>query len=149
MRCPECQHLESRVVDSRSAGDSIRRRRECASCGHRFTTYERSERPQLWVLKKSGIKEPYHHEKVLHGLALACRKRPVQAEQLDEAARQVRTLLEQRRDTPIPSSAVGEAVMEVLRRVDAVAYVRFASVYQAFESVDEFVEVIRPLTERS
>ncbi|TVQ92797.1 MAG: transcriptional repressor NrdR [Deltaproteobacteria bacterium] len=149
MRCPECQHLESRVVDSRSTGDHIRRRRECASCGHRFTTYERAERPQIWVLKKGGVKEPFSHEKVLHGLALACRKRPVRAEQLDEAAAAVRVLLEQRRESPVPSSAVGEAVLEVLREIDAVAYVRFASVYQEFESVAEFVEVIRPLTERA
>jgi transcriptional repressor NrdR len=148
MRCPECQHPDSRVVDSRAAGDSIRRRRECEACGHRFTTYERLERPQLWILKKSGGREPYAHEKVLHGLALACRKRPVSGDRLEEAANEVRALLESRRDGPIPSSDVGEAVLEVLREVDAVAYVRFASVYRAFESVEEFVDEIRPLTER-
>lgn len=148
MRCPECQQPDSRVIDSRTAGDHVRRRRECQQCGHRFTTYERHERPALWVLKRDGHKEPYAHEKVLHGIALACRKRPVSADQMDEAAQRVLALLEQRRETPVPSSAVGEAVMHVLRDVDAVAYVRFASVYQAFESVAEFVEVIRPLTEK-
>lgn len=147
MRCPECQHPDTRVIDSRSTGDHIRRRRECGECGNRFTTYERSERPQLWVLKKSGHKEPFSHDKILHGLALACRKRPVRADQLEEAAAAVRSLLEQRRDSPIPSSAVGEAVLQVLREIDAVAYVRFASVYQEFESVAEFIDVIMPLTE--
>jgi transcriptional repressor NrdR len=148
MRCPECQQPDSRVVDSRTAGDHVRRRRECQACAHRFTTYERYERPDLWVLKRGGHKEPYAHDKVLHGIALACRKRPVSAEQLAEAALRVRGLLEQSRESPLPTSAVGEAVMLVLRDVDAVAYVRFASVYRAFESVEEFVDVIRPLTER-
>jgi transcriptional repressor NrdR len=147
MRCPECQHLESRVVDSRATGDAIRRRRACEACGWRFTTYERVERPQLWILKKRGFREPYAHEKVLHGIALACRKRPVGADQLDEAAAAVRALLEQRRESPVPSAAVGEAVMEVLRDLDAVAYVRFASVYREFESAEEFAEVLRPWTE--
>lgn len=148
MRCPECQDPDSRVIDSRTAGDHIRRRRECQQCNHRFTTYERWERPRLWVLKKSGLKEPYSHEKVLQGIALACRKRPVNAEQLDEAAAEVRSSLESRRELEIASADVGEAVMEVLRGMDDVAYVRFASVYRAFESVEEFVDVIRPLTER-
>lgn len=147
MICPECHHVDSRVVDSRAAGDTIRRRRECAACGFRFTTYERIERPQLWVIKKNGHKEPYDHDKVLHGIALACRKRPVGVEQLDKAAAEVRALLEQRRDGAVQSAAVGRAVLQVLRGLDAVAYVRFASVYQRFESVEEFVEVIRPLTE--
>jgi len=145
MRCPECQIPDSRVVDSRTAGDHVRRRRECVACQHRFTTYERVERPQLWVLKKSGLKEPFSPEKVLEGIALACRKRPVSAQQMDEAVNDVRNILEQRRESPVPSSAVGEAVLEVLRELDSVAYVRFASVYRAFESVGEFVDVIAPL----
>ena len=148
MRCPACQHPESRVVDSRTAEAHVRRRRECQACQHRFTTYERMERPRLWVLKRDGHKEPYAHEKVLEGIALACRKRPVSAGAMDEAAARVRAILEAQRVSPIPSSKVGEAVMEVLRDVDAVAYVRFASVYRAFDTVAEFVEVIRPLTER-
>lgn len=147
MRCPECQQPDSRVIDSRTAGDHVRRRRECQACGHRFTTYERHERPPLWIRKKDGQKELYDDEKVLHGIALACRKRPVTAEAMDEAAQRVRLALEARRENPVESSVVGEAVIEVLRDVDAVAYVRFASVYQAFESVAEFVDVIRPLTE--
>jgi len=148
MRCPACQHPDSRVIDSRAAADHVRRRRECQDCGHRFTTYERWERPRLWVLKKGGLKEPFSHEKVLHGIALACRKRPVTAEQMDEAAARVRSVLEKRKDPVVPSAAVGEAVMAVLRDVDDVAWVRFASVYQAFDNVDEFVDVIRPLTQR-
>ena len=148
MRCPDCQHEDSRVIDSRATADHVRRRRECQACGHRFTTYERWERPRLWILKKGGLKEPYSHEKVLQGIALACRKRPVSAAQMDEAAARVRTILEARRGHEVPSAEVGDAVMAVLADVDDVAYVRFASVYQAFESVDEFVEVIQPLTER-
>lgn len=149
MRCPSCQHPDSRVIDSRASTDHVRRRRECQDCGHRFTTYERWERPRLWVLKRDGLKEPYSQDKVLQGIALACRKRPVNAEQMDEAAARVRSTLEARKDPVVPSDIVGEAVMEVLRDIDAVAYVRFASVYQAFESVEEFVDAIRPLTETS
>lgn len=146
MRCPACQHPDSRVIDSRATADHIRRRRACQACSHRFTTYERFEHPRLWVLKKGGLKEPYSDEKVLQGIALACRKRPVDAPSMDEAAARVRELLVQRKEQAVPSAAVGEAVMEVLRDIDDVAYVRFASVYQAFDSVEEFIEVIRPLT---
>jgi transcriptional repressor NrdR len=147
MNCPECQNSKSQVVDSRGVGGHIRRRRECLQCAARFTTHERIELPRLWVLKKSGRKEPFSTEKVLEGISLACRKRPVSADQMDEAVAKVRTVLEGE-PSPVPSSAVGEAVMSVLLEVDAVAYVRFASVYREFESVEEFIDVIRPLTER-
>ena len=149
MRCAECHHPESRVVDSRTSGDSIRRRRECLACGGRFTTHERIERPILWVLKKDGRKEPFSEEKVLSGLALACRKRPVSGSDMDEAVGRVHALLQERRGSEVPAAAVGEAVMEVLREIDEVAYVRFASVYREFESADQFIDTIRPLQERS
>ncbi|TNE92029.1 MAG: transcriptional repressor NrdR [Deltaproteobacteria bacterium] len=148
MRCPACQHEDSKVVDSRTSGDSIRRRRECLACNERFTTHERVEAPTLWVLKKDGRKEPFSAEKVLAGLALACRKRPVTAQAMDEAVKSVHTMLQDRRGTEVPAAAVGEAVMEVLRGVDEVAYIRFASVYREFESADQFIETIQPLQER-
>jgi transcriptional repressor NrdR len=147
MRCPECQHPDTRVIDSRNAGDHIRRRRECLDCGARYTTHERLERPVIWVIKKTGGKEPFTRDKVLHGISLACRKRPIDANAMREAVEQVQHSLEARRETEIPSSVVGETVMEVLRDVDEVAYVRFASVYRAFESVGQFVDAIRPLRE--
>lgn len=148
MRCPECQHNDTRVVDSRSLGGHIRRRRECQSCGHRFTTHERLERPTLWVLKKGGGREPFSRGKVLHGITLACRKRPVSSEGIEDAADRVTAALEKRRSHEVGAAEVGEAVLRVLRDLDDVAYVRFASVYQAFETVEHFVEIIRPLQEQ-
>lgn len=143
MRCPECGDLDSRVVDSRPAADAIRRRRECPACGARWTTHERVERRLPWIVKKDGRREPFAREKVLHGLALACRKRPFDAGQLDEMVRKVETTLEQSREPEVPSSVVGAAVMQVLAETDEVAYVRFASVYREFDSVDAFVQTIR------
>lgn len=149
MRCPACSSEQTRVVDSRTTADSVRRRRECLDCGTRFTTFERVETRPLWVLKRSGVKEPFDRDKVLAGIAHACRKRPVPPEDLDALVSRVVKQLEDRREPVIPSSVVGEAVMDVLRDVDEVAWVRFASVYRAFESVDQFVDAIRPLRERS
>ena len=149
MRCPDCQHPESRVIDSRTAGDAIRRRRSCQQCGHRFTTLERLEVRLPWVLKADGRKEPFQRDKVLHGIALACRKRNLDAETLEDAVREVEQRLVALRIGEVPSRQVGEIVMGVLRGVDAVAYVRFASVYRAFESVDEFAEAILQVRERS
>ena len=145
MRCPECGHSDSRVVDSRTSGDAVRRRRECLECGARFTTHERAERPMLWIVKQDGRREPFSRDKVLRGLTLACRKRPVDPDALDEAARQVERRLEAAREGEIPSAAVGDVVLEVLREVDEVAYVRFASVYRAFESVEQFIDLVKPL----
>ena len=149
MRCPDCQHPESRVIDSRTAGDAIRRRRSCQQCGHRFTTLERLEVRLPWVLKADGRKEPFQRDKVLHGIALACRKRNLDAETLEDAVREVEQRLVALRIGEVPSRQVGEIVVGVLRGVDAVAYVRFASVYRAFESVDEFAEAILQVRERS
>ena len=150
MRCPRCHHPDSKVIDSRAHGDLIRRRRECLaeSCAERFTTFERMEVRLPWVVKKDGRREPFAREKVLHGLALACRKRPVDAAAMEDAVRRVELELDNLREAEVPSAVVGERVMEVLREVDEVAYVRFASVYRAFESVEQFVETIRPLRER-
>lgn len=141
MRCPSCQHEDSRVVDSRTAGDAIRRRRECAACGYRFTTHERVEQRLPWVVKKGGQREPWSRDKLLRGLHLACRKRPVGDAGIEEAVQ----LVERRvfTESEVTTAHVGEQVMEVLRGLDAVAYVRFASVYGAFESVEQFADAIR------
>ncbi len=143
MRCPDCSHEESRVVDSRTSADSIRRRRQCGQCGARFTTHERPERKLPWIRKRDGRREPYTREKVLHGISLAVRKRNLEPGAIDAAVNRVEARLEG--PAEVPASAVGEAVMAVLREVDAVAYVRFASVYQQFESVEQFIEAIQPL----
>lgn len=147
MRCPECDFDDTRVVDSRTSGDGIRRRRECTSCGLRFSTQERVEQRLPWVLKKSGVREPFSRDKVLHGIALACRKRPVGADDLERAVRQVESRVIALREPELPSERVGEAVMEVLRELDPVAYVRFASVYRQFDSIERFAELIAPLRE--
>ena len=143
MKCPECGDPESRVVDSRPNADAIRRRRECPTCAARWTTHERVEKRLPWIVKKDGRREPFAREKVLHGLALACRKRPFDAGQLEDMVRKVEIALEQSREPEVPSALVGAAVMQVLADTDEVAYVRFASVYREFESVDQFVDTIR------
>jgi transcriptional repressor NrdR len=149
MRCPKCHFPDSKVIDSRTSGDTIRRRRECLSepCGERFTTHERMESRIPWIVKKDGRRLHFAREKVLRGIELACRKRPVDAAAMEQAVRRVEELLESIREQEVLSSVVGEAVMDVLRDIDEVAYVRFASVYRNFESVDQFVDAIRPLRE--
>ncbi|HMV68155.1 MAG TPA: transcriptional regulator NrdR [Myxococcota bacterium] len=145
MRCPECGAQDTRVVDSRDTGDAVRRRRECAECAVRFTTHERIEHRQLWVVKRDGRKEPFLRDKILAGITHACRKRPFDAEAREGLVDRVVRRLEEHREPAIPSSLVGETVMQVLREVDEVAYVRFASVYRAFDGVEQFIEAIAPL----
>ena len=143
MRCPECQSLDSKVIDSRTAGDAIRRRRQCSRCGTRFTTHERIERRMLWVDKRSGDTETWQPDKILQGVALACRKRPVSSARLERLVRDV----EARFDgvTRVHTDAIGEAVIDELAAIDAVATIRFASVHRAFEDLDQFVAAIRPM----
>jgi len=149
MRCPECNHDDTRVIDSRTSGEAIRRRRECGSCGARFTTHERTERRGFQVLKKDGRREHFSREKLYHGIALACHKRPLGQADLAHAVRRVEARLEALREPEVPSHTVGRLVLEVLRQTDEVAYVRFASVYEEFDTVDRFVEVILPLREQA
>ncbi len=145
MRCPACHGIESKVVDSRTTGDVIRRRRQCQACQHRFTTHERVERRLPWVVKRDGRREPFSAKKVMTGLTLACRKRPVGRDALEALVERVELRLSSRREGDVGSDEVGQILMEELSEVDAVAYVRFASVYRAFESVEQFVEAIGPL----
>ncbi len=151
MRCPKCHFPDSKVIDSRTSGDSIRRRRECLAegCAERFTTHERLEARIPWIVKKDGRREPFARDKVYRGISLAGRKRPIEPATIDEAVRKVEAFLEGLRETEVPSAVVGQAVMDVLKDIDQVAYIRFASVYQEFESVEKFVETIRPLRERT
>lgn len=141
MQCPSCQSEDSRVIDSRAQGNAIRRRRQCSACQFRFTTLERVELRMPWVVKKGGQREPWQRDKVLKGLALACRKRPIDEAEITQAVADVERRLVA--STEVPSQQVGETVMDVLRHLDAVAYVRFASVYGAFESVEQFADAIR------
>lgn len=147
MRCPWCQSLDDRVVDSRLAedGGAIRRRRECAACGRRFTTYERLEEAPLWVLKRGGQREPFDRAKVVAGVRAATKNRPVGEEELDALAQDVEDAL-RGLGAEVTSQQVGVAVLERLREVDEVAYLRFASVYKGFEDVDDFQREVGLLT---
>ena len=145
MQCPLCQHLESKVVDSREARDSVRRRRECLGCGHRFTTFERIEFRLPVIVKKDGRRQPFSPEKLLAGLRLACRKRPVTPDHLDEVVTRVERALARRAEREVQTGEIGELALEELRQLDHVAYLRFASVYHAVRSPADFLAVLQPL----
>jgi transcriptional repressor NrdR len=147
MRCPFCRHRGNRVIDSRLANDGmmIRRRRACTSCKRRFTTYERVEEAAPMVVKKDGRREPFDRTKIVAGLKRACEKRPVSMETIDEIANRIETAMVEQGDREVPSSAIGEAVMNELHKTDQVAYVRFASVYRSFKDIDEFMHELQDL----
>ncbi len=140
MRCPFCSHLESKVIDSRAstAGDVIRRRRECESCGRRFTSRERVEDVLPVVVKKDGARVPFDREKVLHGVRLACNKRPVAMDRIERFIDELERELIESEAKEVASQGIGERVMKKLRELDEVAYVRFASVYRSFRDIEEF-----------
>jgi transcriptional repressor NrdR len=147
MKCPYCPETETKVIDSRvsKTGGEIRRRRECERCGKRFTTYERVEEPIPAVVKKDGRRETFDRMKIVAGIRKACEKRPVSAETIEEVVdRIVQWALEQG-EKEIPSSAIGEKVMEALHLLDEVAYVRFASVYRSFKDINEFMSELKDL----
>lgn len=145
MKCPFCG-AESKVIESRHTEDhSIRRRRECTNCGKRFNTYERLEMPPLVIIKKDGSREAFDRNKVLNGVLRACEKRPVALEEIERLADEVERDLRNSLEKEIPSVVVGERVMERLRGLDGVAYVRFASVYREFKDVNEFREQLEQL----
>lgn len=150
MYCSKCGSLEDKVIDSRLSKDgrAIRRRRECVSCGHRFTTYEELERVDLRVVKRDGRSEPFDRHKLLGGMMKACEKRPVTRETLDRAAEEIVTELEQDFNKEIPSHVVGAKVMDRLHQLDPVAYVRYASVYRHFQDIGEFIDEIQSLERR-
>ena len=149
MRCPFCSHVKDKVVDSRESGsgDAIRRRRECLKCGRRFTSYERIEEIPYLVVKKDGRREAFDRAKLMAGLHRACEKRPVSAKALTQLVDDVEQLVQDSSDREVDASVIGEKVMERLKELDKVAYVRFASVYRQFEDAQEFMAELRDLLE--
>ena len=151
MKCPFCKADNSRVVDSRASADgfAIRRRRECLACGRRYTTYERIEESPIRVVKKDGSREPFDRRKILMGLLKACEKRPVSMDTLEDIVARIEHHVTDQFDREVPSTHIGRLVMRELRKVDQVAFVRFASVYRDFKDVSEFVDEIRPMLKGS
>ncbi len=150
MKCPYCKQDDDHVIDSRVVedGTAIRRRRECNYCGRRFTTYERLERRPLKVVKRDGTRVPFDRNKLKSGLEKACWKRPVSDAKLEQIANQIEQELETDFESEVESRHIGELAMQYLRRLDQVAYVRFASVYRRFEDAVDFVEELRPMLRR-
>ena len=151
MKCPYCVKIEDKVIDSRSnqEGDTIRRRRECLSCGRRFTTYEHIENIPMFVVKKDGRREPFNRTKILSGMMRSCEKRPVSLETLESAVDDIERHLGKNSSNEIVSKDIGRLVMSKLHDIDGVAYVRFASVYREFKDADEFVKEIEEFVKRS
>jgi transcriptional repressor NrdR len=147
MKCPYCSHLGDKVVDSRESkeGEVIRRRRECLECGRRFTSYERIDEIPYMVVKKDGTRERFDRQKLVQGLLKACEKRPVSVAALEKIADRVEATLQERPDKEIATVDIGTFVMEELRKLDKVAYVRFASVYKHFRDIGEFWDELKGL----
>ena len=151
MRCSKCGCQEDKVIDSRTSreGATIRRRRECLNCGHRFTTYEEIENEAISVVKRDDRREPFSREKLLQSLRTACRKRPVSQPQIEEIADKIEKELGDKYDREVPSMAIGERIMAQLKAVDPVACVRYASVYRRFEEPAEFIQEVKRLEEKN
>ncbi|UCC40334.1 MAG: transcriptional regulator NrdR [Candidatus Aminicenantes bacterium] len=147
MKCPYCEHSESKVIDSRESknGFCIRRRRECLSCAKRFTTYEKIEEIPFMVVKKDGSRQPFDSQKLLRGLLKACEKRPVSVAKLEEIVEEIENKLQESPDKEMKAAEIGQFVVRKLKRLDKVAYVRFASVYREFKDVLEFKEELETL----
>lgn len=150
MRCSKCGCQEDKVIDSRTSreGATIRRRRECLQCGHRFTTYEVIENEAITVVKRDDRLEPFSREKLLESLRIACRKRPVSIQKIEEIADKVEKEIGDKYDREVPSMGIGERIMTELKGVDPIAYVRYASVYRRFEEPAEFVQEVKKLEEK-
>ena len=147
MRCPFCRSDNDRVIDSRSGDDgaTIRRRRECLACRRRFTTYERVERQLLTVVKKEGVRDPFDRDQIKRGLAKACWKRPVTEDDIEGVVVSLEAELYGAYESDVPSRVIGERLMELLKDLDQVAYVRFASVYREFKDARDFVDELEPI----
>lgn len=147
MKCPYCLTSQSRVLESRVTAESssIRRRRTCSKCNKRFTTYERIETPILTVIKKDGRREQFSRDKILNGMFKACEKRPIRREDIEQAATEIEAELRQRDSTEIASRLIGELVAVSLKKIDDVAYVRFASVYRRFKDANQFEKEVKKL----
>jgi len=147
MKCPYCGYKEDKVVDSRATQEelAIRRRRECLKCGKRFTTYEYIEDVSLMVIKKDSRREPFDRKKVLSGIMKACEKRPISMEKMEELVTWVEHAIQKKSDREVSSSRIGELIMEKLKAMDDVAYVRFASVYRQFKDVGQFMVELKDI----
>ena len=149
MKCLYCECIESKVVDSRSTDDrTIRRRRECVSCGRRFTTYETIEVSPVLVVKNSGIREAFNAEKVRNGIIKSCEKRPVSIAQIDDMVLDISKQVYNSMESEISSKEIGEMVMERLKKVDEVSYVRYASVYRSFKDISSFMAELKQMMKR-
>ncbi len=150
MRCPKCSNVDDKVIDSRSVrnGDVIRRRRICAKCGYRFTTYEEVVKASLRVIKRDGRHEEFDRKKILGGIEIACEKRPISAQQIEGMVDGIISELEGEFEREVPSTVIGKKVMERLEKMDEVAYVRFASVYRRFRDVNQFLSEVEGLIGR-
>ena len=150
MKCPHCDHLESKVLDSRLSKemDTIRRRRECLKCGRRFTTYEYIEEVSLRVIKKDGRREHFDRKKILSGIMTACEKRPISIEKIDDLVVVIERAIQKKYDREVSTAKIGALVMEKLKALDDVAYVRFASVYRQFKDVGQFMEELKDMLKK-
>ncbi len=150
MRCPYCNGLEDRVVDSRTSqeGRAVRRRRECVNCGRRFTTYEYIEERRLQVVKRDGSSQPYDRRKIVDSIRIACTKRPISSGEIDDLVDEIEDTIVRGASDEIASRQIGELIMDRLKSKDYVAYVRFASVYRNFQDLEEFYEELRDLSAR-
>lgn len=150
VKCPYCGFEDSKVVDKRESEDTkvIRRRRECLKCAKRFTTFERVSELDILVVKKDGRRESFDRTKLRTGIIKACEKRPVRAEQIEAIVDSIEAEIRKRHESEIATKAIGEMVMKQLKKLDKVAYIRFASVYREFEDIDDFVKAIRSLSQR-
>ena len=150
MRCPKCGSQDDKVIDSRASreGATIRRRRQCLKCDHRFTTYEEVEREGLMVVKRDGRREEFSKEKLLSGLKKACQKRPISPKTIEDVMEKIVGAINEKYDSEVPGSFIGERVMTELRKLDEVAYVRFASVYRRFQEATDFVHEVKKLEDK-
>ena len=150
MKCPYCNAQDTKVIDSRPADDnsSIRRRRQCEKCGKRFTTYEKLETMPLMVIKKDRSRETYDRSKIESGIIHSCHKRPVSTQQINAMIDEIENQIFNMEEKEVPTSVIGELVMEKLKMLDEVAYVRFASVYKDFSDVDSFIQIITELSDK-
>ena len=145
MRCPYCGHQESGVIDSRDAGEGIRRRRECKQCGLRFTTYERIQTTSLLVIKRDGRREEFNRDKLLNSIRIACAKRPLPTGAIERTLDEIEAELQKLGRAEVPTSTIGEMVIERLKKLDRVAYIRFASVYRDFADLETFKEEVEAM----
>lgn len=148
MQCPFCASVNSKVIDTRSAEGGIRRRRECEDCGRRFTTYERVAPLRLMVIKQDGRRESFDRDKIVRGVQIACAKRPIETEAIEEMVSGIESELYHRGSREVTSREIGEMVMHSLRSLDEVAYIRFATIYRRFADVEDLADEIESLMER-